>query len=506
MIGIIVRVTGRAAGLSSYEVISSLAVDGQHSAPLFDAVRKYMEGCFIPFHVPGHKQGRGLPELADYAGRRMLQMDLCSMDALDYANAPQGVIRDAEALFAQAFGADHALFLVNGTTSGVQTMIMSACGPGDVLILPRSAHRCAFGGLILSGAVPAYIQPVLHRPLGLALGVTVESVAQAVADNPGAKAVFVINPTYYGIASDLRAIVALCRKHGLACIVDEAHGAHLPFHEDFPVCAMAAGADMSAVSMHKTGGSLTQSSALLCRHGLIGSEKIRQVRELTFTSSASYLLMCSLDLARKQLAVHGRSLMERTLRLSRWARDRINTLGGLRAFGPSLVGSPGCHAFDETKLGINVSSLGLSGCTVETMLRHDHGIQVEMSDLANILAVITSGDRRVDLVRLVSALEEIARDSACSQNAWHVPMPEIPTVILTPRDAFYRPKKVVSFGNSAGEIAGEIVMAYPPGIPVICTGERITSGLIAYIRLLRLENCRLQGMADPSLETICVLK
>jgi arginine decarboxylase len=477
----------------------------QNRTPLFDAVRKYINDDVVPFHVPGHKRGRGLRELTDYIGEMALRMDVNGMEDLDYANNPTGVIMEAQKLMAHAFGAEQSYFLVNGTTSGVQTMILSACEPGSRIIIPRNAHKSTIGGIILSGAMPVYIQPEINTELGIAMGVSVESVKKAIRQNPHARAVFVINPTYYGMTSDLKSIVRVAHMHGMAVLADEAHGAHMSFHDDFPLTAMEVGADMSAASIHKTGGSLTQSSVLLSRGGLISQDRIKHSLGLTFTSSASYLLMCSLDIARKQLAVNGVELLEETLGLARWARNEINAIDGLYAFGRELVGKEGCADFDETKLGINIKKLGFTGYQVEAMLRERFNIQVEMSDFHNILAIISLGDRMEDAVALVRALKELSSVSNPDTPANAVSLPDSLEMIVSPRDAFYNAKKSVRLEDAAGEIAGEMVMAYPPGIPVICLGERVTSDMVDYIKLLKEQRCQLQGTSDAKVDYIRVL-
>ncbi len=477
----------------------------QKRTPLFDAVKKYVDDKVVQFHVPGHKQGRGIKELTDYIGERALQMDANGMEDLDYANNPTGVIFEAEKLLAYAFGAEKAYFSVNGTTAGVQAMIMSACDPGDKIIIPRNAHKSTIGGIILSGAMPVYIQPEINQKLGIAMGITEESLKKAIKENPHAKAVFVINPTYYGAASDLKAIVRTAHRHGMAVLVDEAHGAHMSFHDDFPLTAMEVGADMSAASIHKTGGSMTQSSVVLLRSNLISPEKVKQVMSLTYTSSASYLLMCSLDIARKQLATIGCDMLEETLKLAAWAREEINRIDGLYAFGKELVGTPGCFDFDETKLGINVSGLGYTGYQMESKLRKEYNIQIELSDLCNILAIVSIGDRKQDLEALVNALKDISSKTQAVEYRSTVMIPNNPKMIVSPRDAFYSTKKTVLLEESVGEIAGEMVMAYPPGIPVICMGERVTKEIVDYIKVLKAEKCELQGAADPYVDYLRVL-
>lgn len=477
----------------------------QHKTPLLNALKCYVEDAVIPFHVPGHKQGHGIPELCEYIGANVLKMDVNGMKELDYIGNPSGVIAEAQHLCADAFGADYAHFLVNGTSSGVHAMILSVCNPGNEIIIPRNAHRSTFGAIILSGAIPVYVQPQVNKKLGISTGVSVESIQKAIKEHPHAKAVLVINPSYYGIHPDLQAIVEIAHQHDMVVLADEAHGAHLYFHPDFALTAMEAGADMSAVSMHKTGGSMTQSSLLLQKGNRISFDRVKQVLELSYTSSASYILMLSLDVARKQLAMEGQFLLNQTLGLARWARQELNNIDGIYAFGKDLVNSPGCFDFDETKLSIHVRNLGYTGYQIERILRERYKIQMEFSDLYNTLAILSLGDQKEHLQKLIDAFKDIAANKQTRDAAKWVSIPFCPEMIVSPRNAFYSQKKVVPLEHAVGEISGQMIMAYPPGIPVICMGERITQEIIDYIKLLQAEGCELQGAADTGVNEIKVL-
>lgn len=478
----------------------------QYQTPLFTALQDHIARKVTPFHVPGHKQGRGLPELREYLGDMVFHMDVNGMEGLDFVNNPSGAILQAEYLAAQAFQADDAYMLVNGTSSGVQAMIMAACEPGSEIILPRNSHRSTIGGIILSGAIPVYIPPVINHELGMAMGVATEAVERAINEHPQARAVFLINPTYYGWACDLDTITRLAHRRDMAVLVDEAHGAHWSFHDDFPLTAMEAGADLSAVSMHKTGGSFTQSSLLLRRGSRISGARMRQVLNLTSTSSASYLLLCSLDVARRQLAVHGGSLLGKTLDLVRWAREEINNIPRLYAYGRELTGLPGSFDFDETKLGVNVRCLGYSGYQIESILRQQYNLQIELSDLYNIMALVSIGDRQQDLERLIDALIQIAGNCRSRQLKPVSCISFCPEMVVSPRDAFYSSKRPVPLRNAVGHIAGEMVMCYPPGIPVICPGELVTRDIVDYIELVKNEGTQIEGTGDPSVNYLSVLE
>lgn len=478
----------------------------QNRAPLFEALKDYHSRNMISFDVPGHKHGVGLPEMAEYVGKKVLEIDVNAMECLDNICNPIGVIKEAERLAAEAYGASDAFFLVNGTTSGVQAMIMAACRPGDKIILPRNAHKSTISGLILSGAIPIYIQPEINEELGIAMGVSVDSVKRTIEHHPDAKAVFIIHPTYYGAVSDLASITEIAHEYGMAVLADEAHGAHFPFHPQLPPGAMELGADASAASTHKTGGSLTQSSLLLLGGKRIDSRTMKTTLNLTQTTSASYLLMTSIDIARKQLATRGGEMLANILEIVRWARKEINSVEGLYAFGKELVGTPGVFDFDETKLGVNVRKLGLSGYEVEKLLRDRYNIQVELADMYNILAIVAIGDTWQSVRALVDALKDIAvryRNGKIRKITRG--MLKNPEVIVSPRDAYYSSKKMVKLEDAVGCVSGESIMAYPPGIPVVTPGEMITREIVKYVELLKAEKCLLQGTQDPYVDYILVL-
>ena len=377
---------------------------------VLEAMTQHLQNRVVPFDVPGHKGGRGNSELTDFLGKSCLKADVNSMKPLDNLCHPVSVIKEAQDLAAEAFGAKTAFFIVNGTTGSVQTMIMTACKSGDKIIMPRNVHRSAINALVVNGAVPVYVNPGTNKELGIPLGMSVENVKKAIAENPDAKAVLINNPTYYGVCSDLREIVRIAHENNMLALVDEAHGTHFYFGENMPVSGMAAGADMAAVSMHKTGGSLTQSSILLCGSN-INSDYVRQVINLTQTTSGSYLLISSLDIARKNLALNGKSIFKKTVQFAEYARNEINKLGGYYAFGNELCDNNAFFDFDKTKLSVHTRDIGLAGIEVYDILRDDYGIQIEFGDIGNILAIISAGDRALEIERLISSLSEIDRKS-----------------------------------------------------------------------------------------------
>ncbi len=483
---------------------STFALD-QNRAPIHEALEQFRRIRVVPFDVPGHKRGRGNPELTAFLGHQCVGVDVNSMKPLDNLCHPVSVIHEAELLAADAFGAAQAFLMVGGTTSAVQSMVLTACKRGDEIILPRNVHRSVINALVLCGAVPVYINPEVDTRLGISLGMKREQVAKAIAEHPRAVAVLVNNPTYYGICSDLREIVRMVHAAGMLCLVDEAHGTHFYFGENFPVSAMAAGADMAAVSMHKSGGSLTQSSFLLTGPN-VHAGYVRQIINLTQTTSGSYLLMSSLDISRRNLALRGKKVFEQVRMLAEYARSEINLIGGYDAFGQELVDGDAIYAFDPTKLSIHTRDIGLAGIEVYDILRDDYDIQIEFGDIGNILAYLSIGDRVQEVERLVSALAEIRRRFQRDPRGMLSQEYIDPEVVATPQEAFYAEKISLPLREAEGRICSEFVMCYPPGIPILAPGEKITREILDYIEYAKAKGCSMTGPEDPNIERLNVLQ
>ncbi|MCM1054895.1 MAG: aminotransferase class I/II-fold pyridoxal phosphate-dependent enzyme [Bacteroides sp.] len=482
-----------------------MAVLNQNKAPIGSALEEFHSNRVVPFDVPGHKRGKGNPELTEFLGQRCMSLDVNSMRPLDNLCHPVSVIREAEELAADAFGAGYAFFMVGGTTSAVQAMVFTASKRGDKIILPRNVHRSVINAMVLNGAVPVYVNPAVDKRLGISLGMSVSDVERAIRENPDAKAVLVNNPTYYGICSDIKSITELAHRNGMLMLADEAHGTHFYFGESLPLSAMAAGADMAAVSMHKSGGSLTQSSFLLTGANM-NSGRVRQIINLTQTTSGSYLFLSSLDISRKNLAVNGKSIFKRVCGLADYARAEINRIGDYYAFSEEMINGDSIFDFDTTKLSVNTVDTGLAGIEVYDILRDDYDIQIEFGDMDNLLAYISVGDRERDIERLVGAMAEIRRrykrDKTGMVFAEYIP----PTVIKTPQEAFYADKESVPLDKSAGRICSEFVMCYPPGIPILAPGEKVTGDIIDYIKYAKEKGSFLTGAEDMTVDRLNVLK
>ena len=441
----------------------------QRRAPIHEALENFRQMRVVPFDVPGHKRGRGNPELTAFLGQQCVGVDVNSMKPLDNLCHP-----------------------------------VTACKRGDEIILPRNVHRSVLNALVLCGAVPVYVNPEVDQRLGISLGMKREQVAKAIAEHPNAVAVLVNNPTYYGSCSDLRAIVRMAHDAGMLCLADEAHGTHFYFGGGLPVSAMAAGADMASVSMHKSGGSLTQSSLLLTGPN-VHAGYVRQIINLTQTTSGSYLLMSSLDISRRNLALRGRQVFHQVADMAEYAREEINAVGGYYAFGKELCNGNSVFDFDTTKLSVHTLDIGLAGIEVYDILRDEYDIQIEFGDIGNILAYLSIGDRPQEVERLVSALAEIKRryhtDGAGLLSQEYID----PEVATSPQEAFYAPKKSLPLRETEGMVCSEFVMCYPPGIPILAPGERITAEILDYIEYAKAKGCSMTGPEDPDILRLNVL-
>ena len=471
----------------------------QHATPLADALLEQVKRKYIPFDVPGHKSN--LEILSKYFGEQCLLLDKNSRASIDYLCQPLSVIREAQQLAAQAFGAKHAFFMVGGTTSSVQAMVMSACAPGEKIILPRNVHYSVINAVILAGAIPIYIAPQVHPRIGISLGMRIDDVRECIKNHPDAKAILVNNPTYYGICSNIEEIISVAHQNGMLVLADEAHGTHFYFGDDLPKAAMHCGADLSAVSMHKTGGSLTQSSMLLS-NGRLDKNHITNIINLTRTTSASYLMLASLDIARQYLVTKGREVLNANLRGICETREDINQIGGYYAFGKECIDGDSIFDFDLSKLSINTFGIGLAGIEVYSLLRDEYGIQLEFGDTANILALSTLGDRPEDNIKLVEALKDIKYQYG-NKGAKNFSYEYItPTPVIPPRDAFYAQKKNAAITQCEGEICGDAVMCYPPGIPILAPGELITAQIIDHIIYASQKGCSVTGISEDMEITI----
>ncbi len=480
------------------------------NTPLFDGLIQYIKNKPAAFHTPGHK---GYPILSDMLSKLPLdslyKMDLTEVPGLDDLHCPSGIIDEAQKLLAEAYDADCSFFLVNGSTCGIEALITAVCSPGDKIIIPRNSHKSIINGLIISGAEPVYISPYVDKYWCIPLGISVKDIEYTLINNKGVKAVFLVNPTYHGICGDLGSISNICDNFDIPLLIDEAHGPHLKFNKRLPMDSLEAGASGCVQSPHKLLGSLTQSSWLHIKGGRVDCDRVKSTLQLLQTTSPSYILMASLDCARYQMVLEGEELLDQTLTLARYARDRINHIPGVRCLDENILGNSGVFDYDPTKLVVTCRDAGISGKELERLMREDYNIQPEYSDYSNVTLFVTIGNTMEDMEKLVSAVDNII----CKYSKWdngnskekELGILDIPKQVMTPREAFFAEKDTIDILKSPGRISGEIIAPYPPGIPLICPGEEITSEIIGKIRFLKENNISFHGPFDSTLKYIKVI-
>jgi arginine/lysine/ornithine decarboxylase len=483
--------------------VSDLA-DRQSRTPLFDAMVALAEARKVSFHTPGHKSGKGIStRFRKFVGSKIFTIDLTTLDEVDCLQKPIGVIKEAQELAAEAHGADRSFFLVNGTTVGNHAMVLSTVRPGDEVLIARNAHKSILAGVILSGALPRFFLPRFSPDLGIAVNVTAAAAEAALVAYPRARVVALTSPNYYGIAADVAAIVAAAHRGGRVVLADEAHGPHLHFHPALPPSAVDGGADLTVQSTHKIVGGMTQASMLHVAGSAVDADRVAGVLQLLQSTSPSYILMASLDLARMQMATEGRKLLAKAIDLAEEARRRINRIPGLHCLEEAEVRAWGGFRLDVTKLTISVKELGLTGYEASAILNAECGIQVEMADLWNLLVIVSIGDRRDDLLRLVTGLELLARRQTAPAGPHRLrAMPPIPplqdaALACLPREAYFGRTAFVPLAEAAGRISSDIITIYPPGIPVVVPGETFAPETIEYLGYMGAHGARIDGVLNP---------
>lgn len=477
--------------------------------PLLTAMYDYIADGAVGYHTPGHKQGKGIPDIMrELITADGLKMEVSLMEELDDLHAPATYLKKSQALAADLYGAAESFFVINGTTGAIHAMILAVVGDGDKLILPRNAHRSVSGALVLSGARPVYMQPELDAKLGIAMPVTPKTVEAAIREHPDAKAVLLVNPTYYGVTADLKRIAELVHAAGMLLLIDEAHGPHLKFSTQLPQQALDCGADIVAQSTHKITGALTQCSLLHIQGERAPYLKLRKMLSLLQSTSPNYLLLASLEAACCQLSEAGSERINEAVRLARWCRTQINAINGLYCFGRERLAACGAHDLDETKLTVHVSGLGLSGPEAEQLLRHHFKIQAELADAHNVLFIISYADGKEQARYLVEALRNLAANFCRHEpkQLMAAMYAELPRLCLTPRQAAGATLEKLPFKACAGRIAGETLTFYPPGIPLLCPGEEIRAEMIEYCQSMQKLGLKVVGPADTTLHEFYVIK
>ena len=497
----------------------------QNKTPLFDAVKKFADWDPVPFFIPSHKMGEGIdPDFRSFAGENILKIDLSEVRWTDDFHGASTSIKEAQELAADAWGAEQSFFLVNGTSGGIIAALSAVCGDGDRIIVPRNAHKSAIYGLVVSGAEPIYVMPETKEELGLIGCLSPETLENAFKEHPDAKAVFTVSPTYYGVMSDTASLAEIAHRYGAVLIADEAHGNHVYFSDRLPKGALALGADIVCQSTHKMSGSLTQASILHLGKDAgrrIDSDKIKTNLSLIQTTSPSYILLASLDTARSYIATQGDVLLGNVLDVLEKAREEIEGIPGIEILSAKKI-----EGFEPTRLVISARALGIDGYELFRILREDYDIECEFADPAWCICVAGLGTRAEDAEALVKALKEISRkthkeiaragslfDSGSDNNESHdsrdktiTVLPPIPSLIMTPRKAWFADKDKIPFEQARGRISAEMVVPYPPGIPVLCPGEIVSDEVHDYLNEQRKAGRHMHCSAGDSLTTLTVVR
>ncbi len=476
----------------------------RHDAPLVAALLNYVKKNNICYHVPGHRQGEAIPGEMRQLQKEIYKYDLTELPGLDDLHNPQEVIAEAQNLAAEAFNAKQSYFLVNGTSCGLIALILAVCSPNDTLIVPRNAHKSVMTGLILSGARPIYINPPVLKQFGILLPIMPKQLKHALNYHQ-AGGVLLVNPNYYGVAADLTQFADIAHQHNLPLLVDEAHGCHFHFSDRLPCDALAAGADAVVQSTHKVGGALTQASMLHLNSERIDKRRLKECLQMVQSTSPSYILMASLDAARRQLFSEGERLLEKSLDVAERLRNKLAALPQLTVLSRHHLTGYDILSLDETRLVINVRRTGMSGYQAAEILSAEYCIQVEMADDNNIVAVLGLNADEGEADRFYFALKDFTQRRQCSRETdVKIIQPPVPQQRLTPRQAWLAEKKPVSLEQAAGKISADTISVYPPGIPVVCPGEVITEYITEYLLDVRRQKLHVHA-ADETLKTVTVV-
>jgi arginine/lysine/ornithine decarboxylase len=482
----------------------------QSQAPVLEALAAYHANDYAAFTPPGHKQGRGAdPRTLAVLGADVFRADLLATGGLDDRTSSRSVLAHAQQLMAEAVGADQTFFSTCGSSLSVKAAMLSVAGPHEHLVVGRDAHKSVIAGLILAGIRPLWADPQWDPALHLAHPPAAATFARLLADHPEARGALVTSPTPYGTCADLPAVVEAVHAQDKPLIVDEAWGAHLPFHPDLPRWAMDAGADVCVTSVHKMGSALEQSSVFHLRGDRIAPSALRQCADLLGTTSPSVLVHAALDGWRRQMVQHGRVLYDRALELAASLRERVERLPGLHVHGAEDFRGPDRAAdIDPLQLVIDVSALGITGYAAGDWLRSHHQVDLHVCDHRRVSAQLTHADDATTAERLVAGLDELTAVAGGMPAGLGVEVPDPPQLRLEqamlPRDAFFGPTETVPLDEAAGRIAAEMLTPYPPGIPAAVPGERLNGPVVAYLRTGHRAGMLVPDAADPALRTVRV--
>ena len=473
----------------------------QTKTPLVDALKNFDKISPAYFCIPSHHRGKGVSSsFTEVFGKTVLKYDLTETPITDDLHEADGAIKEAESLASELFGSDRTFFLVNGTTCANEAMIISSVCEGEKILVARNCHKSVLMGLIISGASPVYIEPEISGVFSTFGSISPEKVELAFKNHPDIKAFILTSPTYYGIGSDLQKIADICHSHGVLLLVDEAHGSHFAFSDKLPKTALSCGADMVSQSTHKTLNSMTQSSMLHVKGSLVDISKVDAALKIVQSTSPSYILMASLDAARQNAALNGRTAVCRMLDITSYIRSTLSSIDGVSC--PENVDGNEVFSFDKTRIVFSVK--GISGFYLSEILFEKYNICCEMADNYNVVSIIGSSDSYEDADRLINAVKEIAA-TVNSGKIKEFSLPPMPPMAMTPRKAFFAKSTRTNFKDSVGKVSAEMIAPYPPGIPVIYPGEVITEEIYEFISEAIKDGRHIHGFSDKSMETIKII-
>lgn len=486
----------------------------QNSLPIITALKANIAKGNTSFHMPGHKNGKFLDEeFLNLVGTGLHQIDITEIPGLDNLHVPQGIIKEAQALAAEAFGGDKSYFLVNGSTAGIQAMLLAGFDPGDEIIIPRNVHVSILYGIIQAGLKPIYINPIFNEKFNIYEGITGEQIEKALLSNPLAKGILLVNPSYLGIClKDLENIITAIHNYGKLVLVDEAHGAHLYFNRNLPTPALTAGADMVTLSAHKTMGSLTQTAILHIKGSRVNRARLESALDIVQSTSPSYPLMASLDCARRKMFFQGEEALDKIIYQGNDLKARINKIASCKCLEQEDLKIKG--TIDPTKILVNFANSYLTADEVGRILREEYHIEVELILGENILFLTSVGNTVNDFEKLGDALEEIHKKLSEIRTqgdkldkGMRIKVPKsLPIQAMIPREAWFSSWEEVPFKDSLNRISAQWLAPYPPGIPLLVPGEVISEEVLLYIEYLVNQGVEIQGAADPRLKTLRVLE
>ncbi|CAM5336544.1 Ornithine decarboxylase OS=Streptomyces fumanus OX=67302 GN=ldcC PE=3 SV=1 [Streptomyces fumanus] len=478
--------------------------------PVLEALQEFRRRGDVVYGPPGHKQGLGAdPRVVDIVGEGVFASDVLSLNGLDDRRESQGVLAQAQELMADAVGAEQAFFSTCGSSLSVKTAMLAVAGPGEKLLVSRNAHKSVIAGVIVNGVHPVWVHPKLDAERHLVHPPEPDDVRRALREHPDAKGMLLITPTDWGSCADIRGIAAVCHDHDVPLIVDEAWGAHLPFHPDLPAWGMNAGADLVVTSVHKMGGAIEQSSVFHLQGDRVSAEVLKQREDLLGTTSSSSLVYATLDGWRRQMAEHGPDLLDTALRRTARVREAVTGMPGLRLMGQEVVDQGLTTELDLLKITINVRELGISGMQATEWLRAHCQVDIGSSDTCRISAQITHADDDRTENLLVDSLRRLVKHAGTLEDRPPVQLPEPRALQLEqamlPRDAFFGTAEHVPARQAVGRVAAEMISPYPPGVPVVAPGEVITREVVDYLTSGVAAGMLVPDAADPTAETLRVV-